>query len=107
MTHETNFLMCPSCKTYMCKAKNTDGHTVSPTEGDFAICANCAEVLRFVLIDGNLNYRKATQADIDEVINCGVYERILAARDFILQGNHGLCNMTKEELDSINRKENW
>lgn len=99
MTHNINILMCPCCKTYMDKAKNAEqGEESAPRNNDFAICANCAAILCFVITEESTSYRKATQEDLDNVDN-ETYSHLMAARDFILQGNHGLRNATKEEFN--------
>jgi hypothetical protein len=107
MTHETHLLMCPCCKTYMDKAKNAEqGYDCAPKNGDFSICANCAEILCFVITEENVSYRKATQSDLDKA-DTETLKTLTVARDFILLGNHGFSNMTKEEIDLRNFKENW
>lgn len=108
MTHETDFLMCPTCKTYMSRAKNfEDGEHGCPEDGDFSICANCAEVLCFVITPESVSYRIANDADILRAKKCGGYYNMIAARDYVLSGKHPYRNMTKEEIDSMNQKDNW
>lgn len=96
MTHETNLLICPACKTYMTKAKNTECNR-SPEHGDYAICANCAAILVFQNVGERLSYKLADDADIDVAIKHGSYDHLLAVRDFILSRKHGYRNSTKED----------
>lgn len=108
MKHNTDILMCPTCKTYMSHAKNfEDGEHGSPRNDDFSICANCAEILCFVITPEVTAYRKATQADILRAKKDDTYTHVMAARAYILSGNHSFRNMTKEEVDLMNQKDNW
>lgn len=108
MVHSTELLACPACKTYMDKASNTrEGQTIAPRDGDFCICANCAEILCFVSNENaKAAYRKANEADIEAAINDGIYDHLLAARNFILTKDHGLRNMSKEQGDLLRQKQN-
>lgn len=96
MTHETNLLICPTCKTYMTKAKNTEASR-APEHGDYAICANCAEILVFQNENNRLSYKVAAKEDIDVAIKQGSYDHLIAVRDFVLSGKHGYRNSTKED----------
>jgi hypothetical protein len=106
MIFNTDLMICPCCKTYMNKAKPVNG-VCAPTDGDFSICANCAAILVYVINENNTSFRKALDEDLIIAKKQDIYTYLIDAQNYILSGDHGLRNMTKEEMNSEYQKDNW
>lgn len=74
-----NIAVCPCC----CAAIDRYDEIYPgcmPLDNDFTVCADCGEILNYVIANNKYSFRKATEQDLKLAQKCGFYNQIIYAQ---------------------------
>lgn len=85
-----NTMVCPYCGAYMNTATSAYEAGDKVEDGDYGLCAGCAEVCITVISKQGLSLRKPTEQEIEDAKCSSMYAIILEYQELIRSKKSGL-----------------